>query len=183
MYKNFLSLLAITFIGSLPSAAQHCPWDCTGFLMVKTDVNVAEMRRLDPVLTDAGHNIVIDTLYGTNKKTWDTCRFLYFDDFMAYRTKRIQVHGFYAYDTMLHFAKGYYVVHYNYCKFQKAGNTALYVRIKNSSGDYDYIPIADDKRIHLHNFNMEIIEHKTEKLVSMSQPYVITIRKEDLGLK
>ncbi len=183
MLKNFPSLLVIYFIGMSTSVAQHCPWDCTGFLMVKTDASPAEVKKLDPVLTDANHRIVIDTLYGTNKNTFDTCRFLYFDDFIAYRTKRIQLHHYYMYDTMLHFAKGYYVVHYNYCKYQGSGDPNLFLRFKNSSGTYTFIPIPYSNRIHLHNFNVEIIEHKTDQLVSMSQPYIIMVRKEDLGLK
>ena len=98
MKKSLLSLFIILWIGA---NAQHCPWDCTGFLMIKTNASEAEMKKLKPVLVDGRKKPVVDTLYGTGLPTYDLCTFLLYRDFKKYRTERIKLHWVYQYDTLL----------------------------------------------------------------------------------
>src|SRR6476620_4865408 len=90
----FVLLLSNNFL-----FAQHCPWDCTGMILLHTNLPKENLYKLDPVLTDENKNEIYDTVYGTGKDTWDECKFLSYDDFTAYRTGRIAVHHFYEYDT------------------------------------------------------------------------------------
>ncbi len=161
--------------------AQHCPWDCTGMLMLKTDATAAEIKKLQPALVDENKNTVIDTLYGTGSdQTFDTCYFLLYNDFVKYRAGRIQLHHWYAFDTLFHFAEGNYVVHYNYCKYGKEGK--LFIRYNDSSGTsgYRYKEVTAMNRIHLHDYNREIREHQTDQLRKTLSPFVIDFNRKDL---
>lgn len=150
-------LLFILFFSPLLLKAQHCPWDCSGMILLDTRLSGAEFEKLEPVLVDRDKKIVIDTVYGTGVDSFDSCYFLSYADFTSYRTKRIQLHYWYKYDTLYHFAAHFYLVRYNYCRFGKEGNTDLMIRFRDpDSGTYRYIDIPVGRRIHLHNYNMEI---------------------------
>lgn len=177
--KLGILLLFLTVSGKCFS--QHCPWDCTGFLMLRTDASYAEMKKLNPVLVDGRKNIVVDTLYGTGLPTYDSCIFMLFSDFKKYRTERIKLHPWYEYDTLLNFAEGHYVVHYNYCRYKWDQNSSLFIRyndpeVKNS---YKYMEIPPDKRIHLHDFNSAIRIEKKKNILADVEPMVILINRKE----
>lgn len=174
-----LSFILLLFL-SRQAAAQHCPWDCSGLLMLKTTLTVAEFNQLSPMLVDGDKNPVIDTVYGTGVDSYDTCRFLYYDDFVDYRTKRIKLHYWYNYDTLYRFAKDHYVVRYNYCKYKKAGNSDLFLRYKDTvTKEYHYIEIPLSRRIHLHDLNREIRDKLTlAEIPSLKGLIMETGRKE-----
>ena len=172
-------------LGSGMVQAQHCPWDCTGMILLKTDVTAAEFNKLNPVLVDGNKKIVIDTIYGTGKETQDTCWFLGYDDFMKYRTARTKVHYWYGYDTMFHFARGYYLIHYNYCRYKWDGRSNLFIRFNDPSAAdtiHHYIEIPTDRRIHLHDYNREINGRRTAEIVSAVQPNIMEVHRREWKL-
>ena len=179
-YLLFLSLLIIT----VSTSAQHCPWDCSGLLMIKTDATKGEMKKLDPVLVDINNKPVIDTLYGSGAGTYDLCRFLYYDDFLKFRINRIQVHYWYGYDTVYHFAKEHYVVRFNYCRYSTDGPTDLFIRYNDpsSSSGYKYIEIPASRRIHLHDYSREINKGQTAEILQSIQPFILNISRKEFGL-
>jgi len=86
------------------------------------------------VLADGGQNVVVDTIYGTGLATYDTCRFLPYEDFLKYRIEKINLHYWYGYDTVYHFAKGHFIVRYNFCRFNRDGRSDLFIRFNDPSG-------------------------------------------------
>ena len=72
--------LFILLIATLTTSAQHCPWDCDGMIMIKTDAGKEEMKKLDPVLVDVNKKLILDTSLGAD--IFDLCRILYYDDFL-----------------------------------------------------------------------------------------------------
>jgi hypothetical protein len=144
--------------------AQHCPWDCSGMLLVNTSVSKVTIYKLKPVLVDEAKRPIVDTLYGTDKPTYDRCNLLFYDDFTKQRSEKIAVHHFYEYDTFYHFATGNYIVKYNFCEYQ---DKKLYLRYSDpysSSDVYHYIEIPQNIRIHLHDYNNQLRERKTEEI-------------------
>ena len=178
--------LLILFIGiSSTAGAQHCPWDCTGFLMVRTNASREEMARLKPILVDNNKRPVVDTIYGTGRETYDSAYFMMYDDFKKYRTERIKLHHWYAYDTLLNFAEGHYVVHYNYCKYKWDRGGPVFIRINDpvQKNSYKYIEIPGNKRIHLHDLNTAIRIDKRDDILKDVEPMILVIKREDWGLK
>src|SRR6185295_4818129 len=90
----------------------------TGMILMKTAIPKEQLYKLKPVLVDENKDIIIDTIYGTGLDTYDTCKFLYYNDFMKYRGGKVSLHHWYAYDTVYQFASGYYMVKTNYCKYK-----------------------------------------------------------------
>ena len=115
--KRFLLLCCSGFILS-KAFAQHCPWDCSGMIIVETPVMKKTVYKLEPVLVDEDKKVIVDTMYGTDKPTYDRCDFLTYDDFTRERTKKIAIHHWYENDTFYHFAAGRYIVKYNYCEYR-----------------------------------------------------------------
>jgi hypothetical protein len=154
-------------------------------ILLKTDVTASEFKKLNPVLVDGNKKIVIDTIYGTGKETQDTCWFLGYDDFMKYRTERTRVHYWYGYDTMFHFARGYYLIHYNYCRYKWDGRRDLFIRFNDPSAAdtiHHYIEIPTDRRIQLHDYNSEINGRHTAEIVSAVQPNILEVSRRDWKL-
>ena len=150
-------------------------------LLLQADISGAEMKKMKPVLVNKNKDLVVDTIYGTGKVTYDTCHFLWYDDFVAYRTARINIHHWYQYDTVLYFASDNYVVHYNYCRYAK---TVLYLRITNpETGEYNYFEIPRNNRLHLHNYNSLIYDRETEKLKKEVEPFIFRLNRENLNLR
>jgi hypothetical protein len=56
--------------------------------MLKTAVAKEFVYKLNPVLVDETKKVIIDTMYGTDKPTYDSCNFLHYDDFAKYRTAK-----------------------------------------------------------------------------------------------
>ena len=172
--KALFTALFITLCFSL--AAQHCPWDCSGLLMIKTSAGREELKKLDPVLVGPNKKPIIDTIYGTGSETFDLCRFMYYDDFLQYRINRIKIHHWYTFDTRYHFARDHYIVRFNFCRYDSDGPPDLYIRINDrGTNNYKYIEIPKAKRIHLHDIGREISKGETETLIEKLSSYVITL--------
>jgi hypothetical protein len=73
MKAMLLLFMMITFDEFL--FAQHCPWDCSGMVMLQTNIPKDTFYKLNPVLADENKNELYDTVYGTGKDTWDECKF------------------------------------------------------------------------------------------------------------
>lgn len=173
------------FLISLNAYSQHCPWDCSGMILLKTDVTPAEFKSLNPVLVDRDKRMVVDTIYGTGLDTYDTCRFLFYDDFQQYRTEKIKIHYWYRHDTAFHFANGYYLVRYNYCKFQKDGEGTLFIRYNDPSGEpgaFRYLPVPAESGIHLHDHRLQMNRREYNEILEKIQPQIIFEGRKDWGL-
>lgn len=155
-------------------------------ILLRTDLFKTEMTGLKPVLVDAKKQIIIDTLYGTGlNSTVDSCSFLFYDDFLNYRKAKTAVHYWYRYDTVYHFAAGYYLSKFNYCKYI-SNNSSLYIRFNNinsESAGYIYIKVAAEKRIHLHNYYRLLNDRNTGEIMTTIAPMIIFISREELGLQ
>jgi len=74
----------LSFFGALiflSSFSQHCPWDCSGMIIVETPVAKGIVYKLEPVLVNEEKRVIVDTMYGTDKPTYDRCDLLSYDDF------------------------------------------------------------------------------------------------------
>jgi len=174
-------LPVIVLLLSVTATAQHCPWDCSGMILLRTDLSPTEFRQLQAVLVDGKKEPVVDTIYGTGAATYDTCNFLYYDDFLAYRTSRIPVHQWYRIDTVYAFAAGYYVVRFNYCEYRR-GNTDLFIRYTEPGKDpgvFKYMTIPLSRRVHLHDYNGPINRRETAEILRSIEPMILVVRREE----
>ena len=180
MKKVILIFCCVTI--SFRIFAQHCPWDCSGMVMLKTLVPKEMVYKLEPVLVDEGKKLITDTMYGTGKPTYDLCEFLDYKDFTKYRTKKIAVHHWYEYDTVYHFAEGCYIVKYNFCEYT---GKALYLRYTDpysKSKLYHYIEISEERRIHLHNYSNQLYEQRTEEIKNDLKNVILVMNCKEWGL-
>jgi len=180
MKPILLFLVLLTLPEFLP--AQHCPWDCTGMILLQTNIPAERFYKLELVLTDENKNELYDTVYGTGKDTWDECKFLSYEDFTAYRSQRTAVHHFYEYDTFYHFAQGLYMVKYNFCDNE---GKKLYLRFfdqRSGNNSYRYIEIPESMRIHLHDYSRDLWARNTEEIKKSIQPFILKPACEDLLL-
>ncbi len=169
--KTILSVSSLFLCLAL--SAQHCPWDCSGMILLNTKLDKEHFYKLGAVLVDDHKNVISDTLYGTGAKTYDTCRFLSCDDFIAYRTGRTNFHHWYAYDTLYHFAEGMFIVKFNFCKYE---GRELFIRFSASAGDnaaYRYISVAQEQRVHLHNYSTELFDGNSTAIRKKIRPQLI----------
>jgi len=167
----------------LKGFAQHCPWDCSGMIVLETPVAKGTLYKLEPVLVDEEKKVIVDTMYGTNKPTYDRCELLFYDDFTKQRAKKIAIHHGYEYDTFYHFAAGQYILKYNFCEFR---DKKLYLRYSDASSKskiYHYIEIPDANRIHLHDYNSQLRERKMEKIKNDLKGSVLVVSCEQWKLK
>ncbi len=181
MKKIFL--LCVLFSQSFLLPAQHCPWDCSGMILLQTNVPKAILYKLHPVLVEENKKEITDTIYGTGKDTYDPCVFLSYDDFRVYRIKRMQVHDSYKYDTVYYFAKGLYMVKYNYCEYNERNLYLRFVDAHASVLTYHYIEIPDSLRIHLHDYNTELREGKKDEMSKQVTPFILTLNCEAFYLR
>lgn len=180
MKKTILSV--ITFLVASFSFGQHCPWDCSGMILMQTSIPKEKLYLLHPVLVDANKKEVIDTVYGTGLDTHDNCEFLSYEDFTDYRAKKIALHYFYQYDTFYHFAAGGYLVKYNFCKYE---GKKLYLRFEDPHTrdvTFRYIEIPANRRMHLHEYNNALLERETQELKKRTQPFVLKVSCEEWKL-
>ncbi|HWR33689.1 MAG TPA: hypothetical protein VN451_09190, partial [Chitinophagaceae bacterium] len=153
-------------------------------ILMKTDLKADELKKLNPVLVDENKNIMVDTMYGTGLETYDTCRFMFYEDFKAYRTEKTKVHYWYRYDTLYRFAKDYALVKFNFCRYKRSG-AMLFVRfnsLKDSVTQYGYIEVPQNNRIHLHDFNMMINRKEHDTIRDSVQPFVLDISRRRWNL-
>ncbi|MBM3415968.1 MAG: hypothetical protein FJY20_05885 [Bacteroidetes bacterium] len=54
---KYLLIVSLFFPALLQ--VQHCPWVCSGMILLKTDVTAAEFRQLNPVLADKKNRLLI----------------------------------------------------------------------------------------------------------------------------
>lgn len=152
-------------------------------ILLKTDVTATEFRQLSPVLVNKNREIIVDTIYGTGLETYDSCRFMSYDDFMQYRTQRIKLHHWYNYDTMYYFANNNYLVKYNYCRYQYGNNTGLFIRFNDTvTKGYGYIEIPVSRRIHLHDFGPEIRKRLPLAEISSMQALLMEVGRSEWKL-
>jgi hypothetical protein len=55
----------LSFFGALiflRSFSQHCPWDCSGMIIVETPVAKGMVYKLEPVLVDEEKKMIVDTM-------------------------------------------------------------------------------------------------------------------------
>jgi hypothetical protein len=179
MQKLFL-IFIIAF--SIKASAQHCPWDCTGLILIQTDMDPREFGKMNMTLVDSSKKVMVDTLFGTGRPTYDTCRLMQYDDFMNYRIQRIQLHYWYQYDTVYKFAKGLYLARFNYCQYK---NSPLYLNwsdVNGKSGTNHYFEISPANRIHLHDFSRQLNNRDYDQIRREINPKIIRIRQRDLKL-
>jgi len=181
MRRVFVALLIHL---TITAPAQHCPWDCSGMILLKTNVSAAEFKKQKPVLVDADKNVIADTVYGTGLETYDTCRFMFYKDFKSYRTERTKIHYWYRYDTLYRFAEEYAVVRFNFCRF-KMPEGRLYIRVENTmdtARPYSYVEVPPGKRIHLHDYSRMINEKAHQSIRDSIQPFVLDLSRRQWGL-
>jgi len=159
-----VSLVFCGVLVFLKGFAQHCPWDCSGMIIVQTPVAKTMIYKMEPVLVDEDRKVIVDTLYGADKPTFDRCDFLSYDDFTRRRTEKIAIHDSYEYDTFYHFAAGHYIVKYNFCDYQDKKLYLRYTEPSAKSKIYHYLEIPASNRIHLHDFNSQLRGRKTEEI-------------------
>jgi hypothetical protein len=180
--KKLYLLFVLNSLG-FSLAAQHCPWDCSGLILLQTKASKSAISKLHPVLVDETKKEINDTIYGTEKETYDPCVFLSYNDFNAYRAKRIQVYDGYDKDTIYHFAKGRLIARYNYCNYRER---KLYLRLVDPHArelTYHYVEIPDSLRIHLHDYNSELREGKKEPISKKIQPFIVKLSCDSLLLR
>lgn len=176
-------LLSLSF--ALAASAQHCPWDCSGLILLKTDVSREEMLQLQPVLCDGSRQLVIDSVYGSGATLADTCRFLAYEDFRQYRISRTTISHWYKYDTVYSFAKDLFLVKYSYCRFKEPGTT-LYIRYRSrrqGKWQYNYIAVPETRRVHLHNYYRELNARDSAGLRKQLEPFVLQLDRARFGLR
>ncbi len=176
----FLSMILILTVAA---KAQHCPWDCSGLVLLKTEVAKEEIYKMKPVLVDENKNLIVDTTFGTGKPMYDTCSFLYYDDFLTSRTEKVQLHHWYRYDTVFHFAAGYFVARANYCD---SWNKKLYLRFTEPQSNdmkYSYVEIPASSLIHLHQYSREIQDNKMKKILEAVKEVIIEMSCEKWKLR
>jgi hypothetical protein len=177
------AFLILVILLSQLAKAQHCPWDCSGMILMKTTIAKEQLYKLKPVLVDENKNIIIDTIYGTGLDTYDTCNFLYYDDFIKYRAGKISLHHWYGYDTVYHFASGYYMVKTNFCKYKGRKLFLQFTEPGKPGLKYHYLEIKPASLFHLHDFNREINERKTAEIKKAVLPFIFIVNEKDLGLQ
>ncbi len=181
MKRVTLSLFGVLIF--LKSFSQHCPWDCSGMVIVETPVANEKMNKLKPVLVDEEKNVITDTIYGTDQPTYDRCDLLSYDDFTKMRTQKIAIYHGYEYDTFYHFAAGSYMVKYNFCEYRDKKLYLRYIDPNSKSKVYRYIEVPANSRIHLHDYNSQLRERKTDEIKKALKPSVLVLNCEEWNLK
>lgn len=140
--RFILSFLFIMMTTGL--AAQHCPWDCSGLVILDWPEN-RKFSDYDVSLVDSQRKVV------TNTNVYETTAsgFLPYEELKEQLTEKISKHSWYEYDTALHFAKGSPVTLYNYCEYQQ--DLFVEVKSKKDPGSKHYFPLNNDQKFHLHN--------------------------------
>lgn len=176
-------LYVLTFLSTSFAFGQHCPWDCSGMVMIQTSAPHQELYKMGLKLMDENKKEVIDTIFGTRKETYDDCAFLTFEDFTALRKRKIAIHHWYQYDTLYQFAEGNFIVKFNYCKYSGKKLFLHYYDCYTHGIRSHYIEIPANKRIYLHNYNAELRERKIEQLKRLTQTYVLKLSCDDFQLR
>lgn len=170
---KILFITLISFLVAAISFCQHCPWDCAGMILLKTNIPKAKFDRLNIVLADSTGYGITDTMYGTGKETYDACELLAYEDFLQLRKEKIKLHHWYRYDTLYRFAEGLYLVKFNYCEYKSKKLYIKFLDAYNRSAKYHYVEIPDSLRIHLHDYSSKIFEKETAELKQLLQSFIL----------
>jgi hypothetical protein len=181
MKKTLFALFLFT--ATTGAIAQHCPWDCSGMIQVEITAPMNMVYRMKPVLVDENKEVITDTIYGTGKETYDRCDFLYYDDFLKYRRNKIAIHSCYQYDTLYSFAKGKYIVRYNFCRYRDKKLFLRFTDPHKGNNNYHYIEIPGHNRIHLHDYDDQLRQNKTAAMVKATREFVLVIDCKTWGLQ
>ena len=176
-----LEFLSILIFLSFSIQAQHCPWDCAGMILIKTDAATNNLDQIEVTLVEDstwifhGKGIVIDTIYGTASLMADTCRLKSHSEFMSYRTAKIQLYHGYAYDTVYGFSEGHFLIKFNLCKY-RGKKLYLHFYDRHSRGLTDrYIRIPEANRISLHDVSTEINARQTKEILELIREKIMYI--------
>lgn len=181
MYKNLLFVFSLLSV--LPVFSQHCPWDCSGLILLQTGIPKERLYQLQPVLVDENKKEIINKMYRTEAGTRDAFSFLTYEDFTTSRIKNIKLNNWYRYDTAYHFAKGKYLVRYNHCDYY---GKKLYLRFTDPYTlglTYRFIEIPESKRIHLHSYSGMLNKNKINELKDITEPFVLKVSCEEWKLR
>jgi hypothetical protein len=181
--KKFLFLTAYSLLHFTYCFAQHCPWDCSGMILIETPVPEEQINSLDPILVDEYHKLITDTVYGTGLDTYDACEFLFSDDFTECRKKKTEQNHFYTHDTAYYFTQNKLVVKYNYCLYKDKKLFIRFVDPYRRDLYYHYIEVPENKRMHLHDYNEQIRNRSYKGMDTIIQPFVIQVRCSEWMLR
>jgi len=152
-------------------------------IVLQPDMPIKAIDKFHLVLADENKRPITDTIYGTGKDTYDRCVFLSYDSFTKARSEKITIHHWYSYDTVYKFAKGNYIVKYNYCKYQGKKLYMRYLDQYNRALVFHYIEIPESNRIHLHDYNDELRNGQGEKMKEATKKNVIVLTCGDFLLR
>jgi len=167
---RYLLFIILFWSGSV--TAQHCPWDCSGLILLEPGIARDRASKLDLVLVDKDFHVIADTIFGSGTDNHPVSRFYYYDDFLADRIKRTGNQRWYRYDTVYHFAAGTYLARYNFCRYD---NEKLFLRYTDPVSREDifrYIPVPDSNRVHLHDYHALLNALDTAQMKKETAPFV-----------
>jgi hypothetical protein len=75
----------------LKGFAQHCPWDCSGMIIVETPVAKGMVYKIRARIGSMKKKkVIVDTMYGTDKPTYDRCDLLFMMILQSSAQKKLQ---------------------------------------------------------------------------------------------
>jgi hypothetical protein len=156
-------LITLLFITKL-LAAQHCPWDCSGIVILDWPANKS-FPSYTVSLVDKNHEVV------SNHNVYESpeSKFQLYGDLKKELSSKIPQNHWYENDTVFHFAEGSPVTLYNYCDYR--GDLFVEVRFNTTSQKW-YFKLNEDQKFHLHN--MDLWQGKTPQ--SFNSKYRVKIR-------
>lgn len=157
-------LILLTFLLPAATNAQHCPWDCSGLVVVETNIPGATLKQMGFVLVDEHKKIITTSRTGDGKPFMDTSLLESYDEFVNKRKAGLNDYRWYQYDTAYHFAEGKYLLHFNHCDGYKKKRYLRYQRAGAAGIKFLYIEVPDDKRISLHDFSDELYDRKYKEI-------------------
>lgn len=171
--RKLLILLALLLSVTTGINAQHCPWDCSGLVVVKTNIPVATLKQMGFVLVDENKKIITASRKGDSKAFMDTSLLEPYDEFVAKRKAGLNDYHWYQYDTAYHFAEGKYLLHFNHCDGYKKKLYLRYQRAGAAGIKFLYIEVPDNKRISLHDFSDELYGRNYKAISEKIKPNIL----------
>jgi hypothetical protein len=165
--KKLFFITSYYLLHTACSFAQHCPWDCAGMIIVDTNVPREKIAALRPFLVDEKGK-------GIARDTYDECELMYYDDFTEKRKSKVLEHPYYRYDTAYTFAQGKFIVKYNYCE-HKGKLYLSFINPYRRDLHYEMIEVAENKRIHLHDYNEQLRERGFPGMDALLQPFILRL--------
>jgi hypothetical protein len=173
--------LIIVFIAAtLPGIAQHCPWDCSGMVLVETNLAPKQMEQAHLMVTGENKKPVIDTFSNEGKPFYDTCRLYPYAEFLKKRKEQLKTYRWYQYDTVYHFAENKYLVRFNLCRFYGKKLFLSFQHPYTRNLQIIYIEIPDNKRISLHAISDKLYKRDYEAISKEIAPMIMRLDCKEL---